>query len=182
MWCQASRLADLVTELSERLFLCWNLVLNSDESYSNGNNNKNHKLQLKQHQIPMFLITSHAPGTVCTLCMGDLSTPNLTSGGWCSFIPSVFQEREKVKWLALVLFTYFLIPFIFISSRLITLQYCSGFCHMLTWISHGFTCVPHPDPPSHLPLHPIPLGLPSAPGLSTWLMHPTWAGDLFHPR
>ena len=61
----------------------------------------------------------------------------------------------------------------FISWRLITLQYCSGFCHTLTWISHGFTCVPHPDPPSHLPLHPIPLGLPSAPGLSACLMHST---------
>ena len=46
---------------------------------------------------------------------------------------------------------------------------------------HGFTCIPHPDPPSHLPLYSIPLGLPSAPGLSTCLMHPTWAGDLFHP-
>ena len=33
---------------------------------------------------------------------------------------------------------------------------------------------------SCLPLHPIPLGLPSAPALSTRLMHPTWAGDLFH--
>ena len=41
----------------------------------------------------------------------------------------------------------FFFPFIFISWRLITLQYCSGFCHTLTWISHGFTCVPHPDPP-----------------------------------
>ena len=49
--------------------------------------------------------------------------------------------------------------FIFISWRLITLKYCSGFCHTLTWISHGFTCVPHPDPPSRLPPHPIPLGL-----------------------
>ena len=73
-------------------------------------------------------------------------------------------------------------PFIFISWRLITLQYCSGSCHILTWISHGFTCIPHPDPSSHLPLHRIPLGLPSAPGPSTCLMHPTWAGDLFHPR
>ena len=27
---------------------------------------------------------------------------------------------------------------------------CSGFCHTLKWNSHGFTCVPHPDPPSHL--------------------------------
>ena len=61
--------------------------------------------------------------------------------------------------------------FTFISCRLITLQYCSGFCHSLTWISHGFTCIPHPDPPSHLPLYLIPLGLPSAPGPSTYLMH-----------
>ena len=43
--------------------------------------------------------------------------------------------------------------FIFISWRLITLQYCSGLCHTLTWISHGFTCVPHPDlPPTSLPI------------------------------
>ena len=41
----------------------------------------------------------------------------------------------------------FFSSFIFISWRLITLQYCSGFCHTLTWISHGFTCIPYPDPP-----------------------------------
>ena len=29
------------------------------------------------------------------------------------------------------------------------------------------TCVPHPEPPSHLPPHPIPQGHPSAPALST---------------
>ena len=81
-------------------------------------------------------------------------------------------------------FFFWMLSFIFflISWRLIALQYCSGFCHTLTWISHEFTCIPHPDPPSHLPLHPIPLGLPSAPGSSTCLMNPTWAGDLFHPR
>ena len=57
-------------------------------------------------------------------------------------------------------FCFFLFSFIFISWRLITLQYCSGFCHTLTWISHGFTCVPHPNPCSRLPPHPIPLDLP----------------------
>ena len=31
------------------------------------------------------------------------------------------------------------LPFIFNSWRVITLQYCSGFCHTVTWISHGFT-------------------------------------------
>ena len=37
----------------------------------------------------------------------------------------------------------FFFSFIFISWRRITLQYCSGFCHTLTWMSHGFTCIPH---------------------------------------
>ena len=41
------------------------------------------------------------------------------------------------------------------------------FCHTFTWISHGCTCVPHPDPTSFLPPHPIPQGHPSAPVLST---------------
>ena len=43
---------------------------------------------------------------------------------------------------------------IYFNWKLITLQYCSGFCHRLTWISHGCTCVPilnlSPTPsPSH---------------------------------
>ena len=70
------------------------------------------------------------------------------------------------------LFVLFLIFFLF----------CGGFCQTLKWNSQGFTCVPHPNPPCHLPLQPFPLGFPSAPGPSTCLMHPTWAGDLFHPR
>ena len=47
--------------------------------------------------------------------------------------------------------------FIYFNWRLITLQYCDGFCHTLTWISHRCTCVPHP----------ISQGHPSAPALST---------------
>ena len=56
--------------------------------------------------------------------------------------------------------------FIYFNWRLITLQYCSGFCHTLTWISHGCTCVPHPELHSHLPPHPIPRGCPNTPALS----------------
>ena len=33
---------------------------------------------------------------------------------------------------------------------------CSEFCHTLKWNGREFTCLPHPDPPSHLPLHPLP--------------------------
>ena len=42
-----------------------------------------------------------------------------------------------------------------------------GFCHTLTWISHGCTCVPCSRTPSYLPPHPMPLSCPSAPALST---------------
>ena len=51
---------------------------------------------------------------------------------------------------------------IYFNWRLITLQYCSGFCHTLTWISHGCTCVP----PSQTPLPPPSPSHPS--GLSQW--------------
>ena len=41
------------------------------------------------------------------------------------------------------------------------------FCHTLTCIICGCTCVPHPEPPSYLPPHPIPQGWPSAPALTS---------------
>ena len=41
------------------------------------------------------------------------------------------------------------------------------FCHTSTWIRHGCTRVPHPEPPSYLLPHTIPLGHPSAPAPST---------------
>ena len=76
----------------------------------------------------------------------------------CSFVSAFFCSTYF--WTSFILLhvpitcSFF---FHFISWGLITLQYCSGFCHTLTWISHGFTCVPHPEPLSDLPPHPIPL-------------------------
>ena len=43
------------------------------------------------------------------------------------------------------------LKFIYFSWRLITLQYCGCFCHALTWISHEYTCVLHPEPPPSPP-------------------------------
>ena len=40
------------------------------------------------------------------------------------------------------------------------------FCHTSTCICHWCTRVPHPEPPTHLPPHTIPLGHPSAPSPS----------------
>ena len=95
------------------------------------------------------------------------------SVSFCSPKATVLFPSPLSKQLTWISFSFFFSSFIFISRGLITSQHCSGFCHTLTWISHGVTCIPHPDPPSPLPLHPIPLGLPSAPGSSTCLMHPT---------
>ena len=111
------------------------------------------------------------------LCRSITNITNFSKQVWLN----IYRAFYFLFFLLFIYFFKFIFSFSFISWRLITLQYCSGFCHTLTWISHGFTCVPHPEPPSCLPLHPIPLGLPSAPALSTCLMHPTWAGDLFHP-
>ena len=74
-------------------------------------------------------------------------------------LPTLFCKYWKVIFVKMAFFlgrVFFFFSFIFISWKIMTLQYCSGFCHALTWISHGFTCVPHPDPLSLLPPHPIP--------------------------
>ena len=49
------------------------------------------------------------------------------------------------------------------------MQYCDGFCHTLTWISHGAHVSPNPEPPIHLHLHPIFRGCPRALALSALL-------------
>ena len=67
-----------------------------------------------------------------------------------SFSPRFFTKRVKVH-LIYFIFKFNLIFIYLISWRLITLQYCSGFCHTLTWISHGFTCAPHPHPQPRCP-------------------------------
>ena len=78
------------------------------------------------------------------------------------------EEIRLDDWLRFLfskqVFFFFLINLF--NWRLITLQFCGGFCYTLIWISHRCTCVPHPELPSHLLPHPIPLGCPSALALS----------------
>ena len=59
------------------------------------------------------------------------------------------MEMEIIHWIGNKTqeSLFFFFSFIFISWMLITSQHFSGFCHTLTWISHGVTCIPHPDPP-----------------------------------
>ena len=74
-------------------------------------------------------------------------------------LPKFYKKIDLYSYIFFFLFN-------FISRRLITLQYCSGFCHILIWVSHGFTCVPHPEPRST-----------SLPIPSLWIIpvHQPWA-------
>ena len=65
-----------------------------------------------------------------------------------------------MQWKSRKVAFIFLYKFIYFNRRLITILY--WFCHTSTWIHHGCTHVPHPEPPSHS----IPLGHPSAPAPS----------------
>ena len=47
---------------------------------------------------------------------------------------------------AFFLFFFCFYSFIYFNWRIITLQNCEGFCHVSTWISHGYTYVPSPLP------------------------------------
>ena len=87
-------------------------------------------------------------------------------GSWTEMMIYLLNPSLLTLSLFFSFSSFFFFPFYF-NWRLITLQYCGGFCHIFTWISHGYTCVPHPEPPSHLPFHPLPQGHPSAPALST---------------
>ena len=64
--------------------------------------------------------------------------------------------------MSLLFFKY---KFIYFNLRLLTLQYCIGFA-IHQPVCHRYTHVPHPEPPSHIPPHTIPLGHPSAPAPS----------------
>ena len=68
-----------------------------------------------------------------------------------------------------LLFLYLMVILFYFLIFIFTLFYFTilyWFCHTLTWIHHGCTCVPKHEPPSHLPPHNISLGHPHAPAPS----------------
>ena len=72
-------------------------------------------------------------------------------------ILSFFEIASKYCLLDSFILCFFIFYFYFILLYNTVL-----FCHTLTGICHGCTCVPNPEPPSHLPPRTIPLGHPSA--------------------
>ena len=83
-----------------------------------------------------------------------------------------FFLRLCFKKESFLIFLSFFFSFIFISWRLITLQYYFAIhWHESAMDLHVFTIL---NAPSHLPPHPIPLGLPNAPAPSTYASNLDW--------
>ena len=53
------------------------------------------------------------------------------------------------------------------------------FCHTSTWIHHGCTCVPNPEPPSHLPPHTSLWVIPVYQPQASCILYGTWTGNSF---
>ena len=107
----------------------------------------------------------------------NTSYMSLGASGWIVYLSD--QSHGSVKEMVNPICMYSFKK-IYFNWRLITLQYCGSFCHSLTWISHGCTCVTHREPP------PTSLPIPSlwvVPGQQLEVpcfMHRIWIGDLFH--
>ena len=99
-----------------------------------------------QHSLCSFLALFFSIALITKM---DCSPPGSSVHGTGRFFTT-----EPPETLIYYIFFLFSFSFIFISWRLNTLQYCSGFCHTLTWINHGFTCIPYPDPPLPPPFPP----------------------------
>ena len=65
-----------------------------------------------------------------------------------------------------MLIIFYFLFFFYFHFTLCCFTIVYWFCHTLTWISHGCTWVPNPEPPSHFPPHIISLDHPCAPAPS----------------
>ena len=96
-----------------------------------------------------------------------------------NLLTSLKHLPDSANIMMLLLFTgYFFFKIFIYLLFYFTILY--WFCHTLTWILHGCTCVPHPKPLSHLPPHPILWVIPVHQPWPPCLMHWAWTGNSFH--
>ena len=72
----------------------------------------------------------------------------------CDIFPLLIYNSSKSLWYAFLFFSL-----IYFNWRIIAFQYCGGFPHTFTWISHRYTCVPSILNPPDTSLTPHPSGL-----------------------
>ena len=99
--------------------------------------------------------------------MAQLSHPYMTTGKTIDLNTQNLVGR--VMSLLFNMLSRFVMAFFFSLIFIFTSFYFAilyWFCHTLTGIHHGCTCVPKHEPPSHLPPYNISLGHPRAPAPS----------------
>ena len=87
---------------------------------------------------------------MATLCWASFSAIFPTVLFTLCFLCHILIILATFQTFWLLLLFLFIYLFIFIGWSLITSQHFHGCCHTLTCISHGVTCIPHPDPPPPL--------------------------------
>ena len=76
-------------------------------------------------------------------------------------------------------YIFFSILNVFIFNwRIIAWQYCVGFCHTSTWISHRYICPLPLETYSHLPSHATPLGCQRGMVWAPWVIQQIPTGSL----
>jgi len=85
---------------------------------------------------------------------------------WSQRLRHDWGTKTTTKNLNVLRYTDVTFSFIF-NWRIIVVQYCAGFCHILTWISHKYTYVPHSWTSLPPPTPPHPLGCHRTPNLSS---------------
>ena len=100
-------------------------------------------------------ISFSSPGNSCNSShlSPDISMPKRPPLHPCVCLDIPLKTFHGTKHVPFTVIFFFNL-FIYFHWRLITLQYCSVFCHTLTWISHGYTCVPWTPLPPPSPSHP----------------------------
>ena len=122
-------------------------------------------VQLFQHYLlKSYPFSFEFPLPFCPRSIAYISF-GLSLGSLFCFI-NLFHYSYTVKTLLWLLYLYSKssswIACLFIFTLFcFTILY--WFCHTLTWIHHGCSWVPNPEPPSHLPAHIISLDHPHAP-------------------
>ena len=92
--------------------------------------------------------------------------------GSLSYFTASFTSScvSKPLWIIISFFLFFfsflILNFFFNFILFLNFTILYWFCQTSKWIRHRYTRVPHPEPPSLLPPHTIPLGRPSAPAPS----------------
>ena len=98
--------------------------------------------------LPLFLLSSVFPSV--RVFSNELALyirlPHFGASASASVLPMNIQS-----WFPLGLMILSLNNIFILFNLFIYLFICSEFCHTLKWKGLGFTCLPHPDPPSHLP-------------------------------